>query len=423
MVEKLHIYIRPYPVKVLLRPLFLKDKRTLRITEKILQKSEEDVSKILASVRNEFSHRHRNYDERLLENYALIKTRLSLNENISKNKKLLIGAYLSMEYTTEAAALFNPSIVRHPVQDDKDRLKFILSLRSTGEGHISSISFREGYITSDGKIDLLPESNFVTPGQIESGNVENAEKDDENEIPPNYDVTFTDDTSISERILFPYSSKEEKGMEDVRFVEFVENKKSVYYGTYTAAHSCVSIKSHIIETRDFKHFKIRNLSGEAAVDKGLALFPRKINNDYWMISRMDGESLFTAKSKDIFNWESPQLLRIPEMDWEITQIGNCGSPIELDEGWLLLTHAVGFMRKYVISAMLLDKNNPNKIIGILKEPLLEAEGEERNGYVPNVVYSCGAIKHEENIYLPYAVSDTSSSFARISINDLLAKMK
>ncbi|MBU1101009.1 MAG: glycoside hydrolase family 130 protein [Bacteroidetes bacterium] len=422
MVEKLKIFINPNPSRVLLRFLRLSDKRSLRITESILTKTENEVAKILVSVRSEFESRHRNFDKRLLENYKVIESRLAFNRNISQNKKLLLGAVFSMEYTTEASALFNPSIARHPIQDDYDRLKFILSLRSTGEGHISSISFREGYLTSDGIIDLLPGNSFVTPGKKIMSDSNKSELIADQDISSNYDVEFGDDTDISERTLYPYSTAESMGMEDVRFVEFIENNESTYYGTYTA-YNGRSIRTHMIETKDFKFFKIRSLSGEASVDKGLALFPRKIGDDYWMISRQDGESLYTISSKDIYNWESPQLLKLPELDWEITQIGNCGSPIELDEGWLLLTHGVGFVRKYVIGAILLDKNNPNKIIGVMDEPLLEAVGNERNGYVPNVVYSCGSINYKDNIIIPYAVSDTSSSFATVSIKDVLAKMK
>lgn len=422
MVEKLKIFINPNPSRVLLRFLRLSDKRSLRITENVLRKREDEVEKILVSVRSEFETRHRNFDERLLENYKIIESRITFDRNISHNKKLLLGAVFSMEYTTEASALFNPSIVRHPIQDDFDRLKFILSLRSTGEGHISSISFREGYLTSDGLIDLLPGNSFVTPGKKIMSDSNIRELTTDQDISSNYDVEFGEDTDLSERTLYPYSTAEKMGMEDVRFVEFIDNNQSTYYGTYTA-YNGKTICTHIIETKDFKYFKIRSLSGEASIDKGLALFPRKIGDDYWMISRQDGESLFTIHSKDIYNWESPQLLKLPELEWETTQIGNCGSPIELNEGWLLLTHGVGFIRKYVIGAILLDKNNPNIIIGAMDEPLLEAVGNERNGYVPNVVYSCGSIKHEDSIIIPYAVSDTSSSFAKVSISEMLKKMK
>jgi predicted GH43/DUF377 family glycosyl hydrolase len=310
-------------------------------------------------------------------------------------------------------------------------MRFIMSLRATGEGHISSIEFREGIIKNDLSISLSETSRYCSiPKDVKyyKKNVlnkklklTNQSEDSINDIlDSNYSCRFEDEVPINERVLFPVSKSECVGMEDARFVKFVEENNSTYYGTYTA-YNGKSFRTQLLQSNDFLNFNISTLQGEAIKDKGMAIFPRKINNKYVITSRQDGENLFIMSSKNIYYWEKAEKLKTPELPWEYIQIGNCGSPIETDQGWILITHAVGPMRRYVISAILLDLENPEKIIGTLSEPLIEPNKKEREGYVPNVVYSCGSMIHNNHIVIPYAYSDSASGFARVNISKLLTK--
>jgi predicted GH43/DUF377 family glycosyl hydrolase len=312
--------------------------------------------------------------------------------------------------------LFNPSIVPHPDQSGipKGALRFVLSLRAVGEGHVSSLTFRAGMIGADGSlsVDLTarlassPRIGYRTSGPI---------GDD-------VEVIFEPDEDISERIIFPVTEAQSHGIEDARFVEFSDGDRKTYYATYTA-YSGAAIRSELIETSDFMSFRMTPLQGAAARNKGMALFPRRIGGKYAMIARQDNENLYLIYSRDLYRWDGGQAILKPEFPWEFVQIGNCGSPIELDEGWLLLTHGVGPVRKYSIGAALLDKNDPSKVLARSREPLLRPEPSEREGYVPNVVYTCGAMKHNDQIILPYAVSDTFSNFATIKISSLMRAMR
>ena len=319
------------------------------------------------------------------------------------------------EYSFEASALFNPSIVPHPDQSEapKGGLRFILSLRAVGEGHVSSLTFRAGTIAADGSLTVDPTARLASSPRVKL----RVPKSDGDEV----ELTFNPDEELSERVIFPVTDSQSNGIEDARFVEFSDGGRKTYYATYTA-YSGKAIRSELIETSDFLSFRMSPLQGTAARNKGMALFPRKIDGKYAMIARQDNENLYLIYSDDLHTWDGGQAILKPQFPWEFVQIGNCGSPIELDEGWLLLTHGVGPVRKYSIGAALLDKNDPSKVLARSVEPLLHPEPSEREGYVPNVVYTCGAMRHNDQIILPYAVSDTYSNFATIRIAALMQAM-
>jgi predicted GH43/DUF377 family glycosyl hydrolase len=420
------LYLRPDPARVLVRPfkptteprdLNPTDKmRANHIVERVLALDSEAVASQLAEVLDNFLGRHRNLLEKFEARAEEMEDAFARHGVFSKIQRQLIGAYFLNEYSFEASALFNPSIVPHPDQSGAPQggLRFILSLRATGEGHVSSLTFRTGSITVHGSLIIDPTARLASSPRICSRTSE-ANGD-------HVELVFNPEEDLSERVIFPITESQSNGIEDARFVEFSDGGRTIYYATYTA-YSGRAIRSELIETRDFITFWLRPLSGAAAQNKGMALFPRKIGGRYAMIARQDNENLYLIYSDDLYQWDHGQAILKPEFPWEFVQIGNCGSPIELDEGWLLLTHGVGPVRKYSIGAALLDKNDPSKVLARSREPLLRAEPSEREGYVPNVVYTCGAMKHNDLIILPYAVSDTYSNFATIKIPALMQTMK
>jgi hypothetical protein len=383
------LYLRPDPARVIVRPfkpateprdLNPTDKtRANHIVDRVLALDSEAVATQLADVLENFQGRHRNLLETFESRADEMEQALAAHGAFSKVQRQLIGAYFLNEYSFEASALFNPSIVSHPDQSGapKGGLRFILSLRATGEGHVSSLTFRAGTIAADGSLTVDPTARLASSPRI-GRRVSGPDGD-------HVELVFKPEEDISERVIFPVTESQSNGIEDARFVEFSDDDRKTYYATYTA-YSGQAIRSELIETSDFVSFRLAPLRGTAARNKGMALFPRKIGGKYAMI-------------------------------------GNCGSPIELDEGWLLLTHGVGPVRKYSIGAALLDKRDPSKVLARSREPLLRPEPSEREGYVPNVVYTCGAIRHNDQIILPYAVSDTFSNFATIKISALMQTMK
>ena len=454
------------------------EKRAERIINQILNYSEEEVEKNLEHIIEKFSDRHKNIWNLLDKHYNIVK-RFVGEMQISDKRRALIGAYFTCEYSVQSAAFFNPSIVPHFNQDGlpKGSQRFILSFRSTGEGHISSIQFRSGVINEFGDIIMDPESHYVEMPEIVknpkyekhtfslklnelnctqsyvdevfkflsdeftlsdleasirlawnsqkviSSEFERTIKDIKWIAQSNYEIHFRLDQKLSERIIFPVTKHESNGIEDARFVQFEDEDGSItYYATYTAFNGS-TVLPLLLETKDFLSFKMTTLNGKAVKDKGMSLFPRKVKGKFMMISRIDGESLYIMSSKNIRFWEKAKLLKKPDQAWELMQIGNCGSPIETKKGWILLTHGVGTMRQYVISAILLDLDDPSKVIGILEEPLIKPTEEEREGYVPNVVYSCGALLHNEVIIIPYAISDTYSGIATITLKELFKSFR
>ena len=420
------LYLRPDPARVIVRPfkpateprdLNPTDKtRANHIVDRVLALDSETAASQLAEVLENFQGRHRNLLETFEARADEMEDALAAHGAFSKIQRQLIGAYFLNEYSFEASALFNPSIVPHPDQSDapKGGLRFILSLRAVGEGHVSSLTFRAGTIAADGSLAVDPTARLASSPRI-GYRVSGPTGDD-------VEVVFRSDEDISERIIFPVTESQSHGIEDARFVEFSDGGRKTYYATYTA-YSGTAIRSELIETSDFISFRMTPLHGAAARNKGMALFPRRINGKYAMIARQDNENLYLIYSSDLYTWAGGQAILKPQFPWEFVQIGNCGSPIELDEGWLLLTHGVGPVRKYSIGAALLDKNDPSKVLARSREPLLRPEPSEREGYVPNVVYTCGAMRHNDQVVLPYAVSDTYSNVATITISTLLRAMQ
>lgn len=410
------IRLLPDKTKVLLQFFYPgSEKRVKSIIERISALKEDEAEKLLDGVITDFSGRHRNFTKELENNFKLVEKFIPEGLHISSKQKLLIGAYFSKEYSIESAALFNPSIVLHPEQAGSNggSEKFVMSLRSTGEGHISSISFRTGILTPDFQIKFDPASRFVSSGLKASSSTADTDTF--------YEIKFDSSIPLNERVLFPVSRYESHGMEDARFVRFINDDGSaIYYATYTA-YDGRNINIQLIETIDFTDFRINILKGKGIKDKGMALFPRKVNGLYTMISRQDGENLYIMQSDNIFEWNDMHLLKAPMLSWEFVQLGNCGSPLETEEGWVLLTHAVGPMRTYVMSALLLDKDNPSKIIGYLPEPLLSPNDDEREGYVPNVIYSCGSMIFNDALIIPYAMSDSATSVAVMPVKELMKK--
>ncbi|MGJ8644939.1 MAG: glycoside hydrolase family 130 protein [Luteolibacter sp.] len=479
-IQRHEALLLPECARVIIRPFIPGEPWRIKgIIDRALKLTEEQVSDELEAIHRDFASRHLDSDAVLLLNLKKVEEHLPAGHTMSHKRLVLIGALFSGEYALESAALFNPSIVPHPDQKGvpKGGLRFIMSLRATGEGHISSIEFRTGGISPEGEITIVPVSRYVSEPEI----VPNPRFEKEpfifklremgfenhhytaavlrplgdsftlyelnksigtvrhNATGPllelhktleciqwlaesNYELRFSEKLAMSERIIFPVSPNETNGIEDARFVRFVEDDGAVkYYATYTA-YNGHSILPQLIETEDFLHFRILTLNGSAVQNKGMALFPRRINGRYAMLSRQDDENLFIMFSDQPHFWNDPELILSPSEMWNSVKIGNCGSPIETEAGWLVITHGVGPMRKYCIGAALLDLDDPTKVIGRLREPLLSPQGEEREGYVPNVVYSCGSLVHGKNLILPFAVSDRASSIATVNLDDLLAAL-
>jgi predicted GH43/DUF377 family glycosyl hydrolase len=410
--------VRPFKPATEPRDLNPTDKmRANHIVDRVLALDSEAIASQLADVLDNFLGRHRNLLERFEARAEEMEEAFAKHGVFTKIQRQLIGAYFLSEYSFEASALFNPSIVSHPDQSDAPEggVRFILSLRAIGEGHVSSLTFRAGTITADGSLTVDPTARLASSPRI-CDRISGSDGD-------HVELVFKPEEDLSERVIFPVTESQSNGIEDARFVEFSDDDgRTTYYATFTA-YSGRAIRSELIETSDFISFRLRPLAGAAARNKGMALFPRKIGGKYAMIARQDNENLYLIYSDDLYGWDGGQAILKPEFPWEFVQIGNCGSPIELDEGWLLLTHGVGPVRKYSIGAALLDKNEPSKVLARSREPLLRPEPSEREGYVPNVVYTCGAMRHNDQIILPYAVSDTFSNFATIKISALMQAME
>jgi predicted GH43/DUF377 family glycosyl hydrolase len=412
------IELLPRSERVILRPFFPADtQHVAAILARIQALGEEEADGVLEGVLSDFGTRHRDLESVLLTNYDRALPHLQTEAPLSGSRRLLIGAMFSGEYSIESAALFNPSIVAHPDQSDAPDggVRFIMSLRSVGEGHISSIEFRAGTIDAHGEITLDPTSGYVGAAQI----VPNARYKRRKVV---YAIDFPSTSPIDERVIFPVTANESNGIEDARFVRFVDRDGSVvYYATYTA-YNGRTISPQLIETRDFLHFRVLTLGGTAVHNKGMALFPRLIAGRYAMLSRQDDENILIMFSDDPHSWSDAEVVVRPAAFWESTKIGNCGSPVETEAGWLVITHGVGAMRTYHIGAVLLDLDDPTRVIGRLEHPLISPEGPGREGYVPNVVYSCGSLLHGRNLILPYAMSDRVTTIVTVSLDDLLVAL-
>lgn len=448
--------------------------RIRNVIRRVMAMSDDEVDRLLERTLDGFMFRHRDVVASFIRHFRDIESYIDDPASLSENRQLLIGSYFTMEYSIESAALFNPSMVPHPDQSTcaSNELRFIMSLRATGEGHVSSIVFRTGKVDDTGHIEFDPPGRFTARLRVQQDRtyekklfflklIEMAAYSDAarivlDELPEfftyhqleqkvaevrerpgrpspfsesaenmlwlarsNYRLLVPPETDVSEIVIFPSSENESRGIEDVRLTRFLEDDGSVnYFGTYTA-YNGYRILPQILETPDFADIRVHTLNGKYVQNKGMALFPRRINGSYYMVSRLDGENMYLMRSDNVHFWNEAVKLQGPRFAWELVQVGNCGAPIETDEGWILLTHGVGPMRRYCIGAMLLDLEDPSKIIGHLPEPLLEPNEEERDGYVPNVVYSCGAVKHGDLIIMPYAMSDSATSFCTFSCSELL----
>jgi predicted GH43/DUF377 family glycosyl hydrolase len=418
-------HLRPDSARVVVRPFkpateprdFNSTDRTRanHIVDRVLALDAASVTAQLADVLDNFRGRHRN----LLETFEARADEMGVvfadHPLFSQEQRRLVGAYFVHEYSFEAAALFNPSIVSHPDQSGAPEggRRFVLSLRAVGEGHVSSLTFRSGAVAADGNVSIDPPARLASIPLLRAPLAPEADR---------CEVYFRAEEDISERVIFPVLPSQSNGIEDARFVEFEEAGKKTYYATYTA-YTGRNIRSELLQTDDFVSFRMSSMSGSATNNKGMALFPRRISGRYAMIARQDNENLYLIYSDDLYCWNGGTLILKPQFPWEFVQIGNCGSPIELDEGWLLLTHGVGPVRRYSIGAVLLDKNDPTKVLARSAEPLVRAESPDREGYVPNVVYTCGGMRFKDRIVLPYAVSDTFSTFATMKISALLESMQ
>ncbi|WP_431734487.1 glycoside hydrolase family 130 protein [Cellulosispirillum alkaliphilum] len=479
-IARTDIRLVPDPSRVLIRPFIPRgETRLMKIISRVMALPKETVKRQLESVLSEFANRHIDIESIFEHHYSMVKDYMISDLEPSRERQLLIGSLFTSEYSLECAALFNPSIVAHPDQTKlpNGSLRFIMSLRATGEGHISSISFRSGIIDKNCNISFTKTEPFVAQPQpisnssydkdtfsqklmemglyndfsskiidklnntftlqeltttlensFEPGQPSSQTKDDTRDgliwlARSNYEIRFSSEQEISQRIIFPTGPSEQNGIEDARFVLFTDDDGSnVYYATYTA-YDGNKILPQLMATEDFLKFKIFTLNGKAAQNKGMALFPRKINGKYAMLSRQDNENLYIMYSNNIHFWHEMIPLLKPTFPWEFVQVGNCGPPIETSEGWLVLTHGVGPMRKYCIGAILLDLDNPRQVLGRLSEPLLEPNENEREGYVPNVVYTCGALIHQNKLIVPYAMSDYATGVATVDFTSLLERLK
>ena len=455
------------------------DERILRVIARVCTLAEDEVDQQVAQVLKDFHDRHQTPKRFFEQRFESLRKYMLTDIPLSENRRLLIGAYFTQEYALESAALFNPSIVPHPDQSNLSagELRFVMSLRAVGEGHISSIVFRSGVIRNDLQIKvdepscyvttprLVPDSRYdndlfhrklaelglstpfvnevlgglpesFTLGELESqlNKTYREHRSDREELSQvveqvimlaksNYELQYTTNQMLSERLIFPLSPTESNGIEDARFVQFRgENGASRYYATYSAFDGRM-VLPQLLETTDFLRFKLHTLNGPAIANKGMALFPRKINGQFAMLGRQDGENLFLMYSDKIYFWHTREMIVKPTNPWEYVQMGNCGSPLEVEAGWIVLTHGVGPMRKYCIGALLLDRHDPSKVLARLHEPMIVPNELEREGYVPNVVYSCGAIIHRDHLVIPYAMSDYATTFATVSLAELLSAMK
>jgi predicted GH43/DUF377 family glycosyl hydrolase len=413
------------PSRVVLRPFHLgwqshhaESSRAMKLVEDVAALSENRVKTEYRKVLSDFKERHWQTEALFDERWNDLAANLGIGDrDFSKIRKRLIGAYFCHEFTYAAAALMNPSIVPHPDQSgcSGGACRFVMSLRAVGEGHISSIAFREGMAFADGRFDLWPQSAFATSVELDDSSLSDADT--------SVTVHRDKDSSLSNTVIFPITEQQRNGLEDLRLVRFDHGGHDYeWIGTYTA-FSGSTIRSELLRTTDFNRFLLEPVEGRAGRNKGMALFPEKCGGKYAMVGRQDGKNLFLLRSDRIDRWNGEgSYLMGPKYPWEFIQIGNCGSPIKTDHGWLLFTHGVGAMRKYSLGCALLDLDDPSKLIGRTKEPVLTAEDADRWGYVPNVVYTCGALRVGERLLIPYGISDSSVGFATVEIDTLLQLM-
>ncbi len=420
-----HIQLRPDPSRTVIRPFNVEypgafkvdgHPRAGRVIDRVLSLTPDELHVERRRVTVSLDERHRDVDDLLLHRFDEVMTVLHDPRTIDRDQRLLIGAYLSEEYSFEAAALFNPSMVLAPDQTaaPADGLRFILSLRGIGEGHVSSVTFRTGSWSASAGFMVDPVSPTAVPPRIEPGDQGASDGGPTR-------LRCGGSRDLSETVLFPILPSQRQGIEDMRLVRFENDGEVEYFGTYTA-FSGSETRCELLRAEDFQNFEMQPMRGSVAGTKGMALFPRKIDGRYAMLGRQDNENIWYLTSDDLLTWEGGTKIVSPKWPWEYIQMGNCGSPIEIDEGWLVLTHGVGSVRNYCIGACLLDKHDPTRLLARMTDPLIVPSPKERDGYVPNVVYSCGGIVHGRTLLLPFGVADNFASFATVDVGRLLAAM-
>lgn len=424
IIDHIPIVLRPDPARVVIRPFVPADDpaprdrpRAQRIADRVRVLTKPELTEELVRVTAGLSERHSDVEAVLLRRYHEVNGLLIDACTIDREQSLLIGAYFSEEYAFEGAALLNPSIVIHPDQSGvaKSDMRFVLSLRGVGEGHVSSVTFRTGTCRADGTILLDTSGLRAVAPRIEL--IPGGAPDD-----PGVRLSCDDANDLSQTVIFPVTERQRHGIEDLRLVRFADDDGNItYFGTYTA-FSGAAIRQEILRTTDFGTFELTALRGKAAVGKGMALFPRRIDGHYAMLGRQDHENISLLTSSDLYDWQDGAVIVSPRWPWEYVQIGNCGSPIEIDEGWLVITHGVGTVRNYCIGACLLDRDDPSKLLARTTQPLIRPSPEERYGYVPNIAYTCGAMVHGRTLILPYALADSFTTFATVPLDRLLAAM-
>ena len=476
------VRISPQPSRVIAK-LFVpgeevpeNESRTAAVIARVLSLDEYQVEEVLTRTFDSFGGRHRDLRGIFADHFETISHRIRHGEEVSERRQLLIGSYFTHEYSIEGAALCNPSMVAHPDQSGlaDDQTRFVLSARAIGEGHLSCIELRTGVVGPGTRIEVDPITPVTSLGRVGPADYDRrlfesllSEHADDDEVAAflhrhlparfsaedldhilrnlpdgltprqgthrtieliqwiaasTYDLEFPPDTLLSERVLWPTGPTERRGMEDARFVQFTDGGDLSYYATYTAFDGSTVVPQRL-HTKDFQLFHVTQFSGPAAANKGMALFPRKVGGRYLALSRWDRENTSITSSPDNQTWTVAHTIQTPARTWELTQIGNCGSPIETEQGWLVLTHGVGPMRTYSIGAILLDLEHPERLIASLEDPLISPDAQERDGYVPNVVYSCGAMRHRDTLVIPYGISDNEIGFATVPIPELLARMR
>lgn len=421
------VLLRPDPSRVVIRPFIPAEDppafaaghapRAQRIADRVLALGNAEMRTELARVTASLTERHHDIARVLLRRFHEVNGLLISRCTASDARMLLIGAYFSEEYAFEAAALFNPSLVAHPDQSgvEEGALRFVLSLRGVGEGHMSSIAFRTGVCADDGAVTIdSPGLQAISP-RIET--IPGGALDD-----PGVRLFCEDGNDLSQIVIFPVTPHQQHGIEDLRMVRFADDDGNVsYLGTYTA-FSGQAIRQELLYTTDFQTFELCALRGDATANKGMALFPRRIDGRYAMLGRQDHENIWFLTSSNLYEWNGGVKVVSPRWSWEFVQMGNGGSPIEIDEGWLIITHGVGAVRTYCIGACLLDRDDPTKLLGRVVHPLIRPKADQRYGYVPNVAYTCGAMVHGRILVLPYALADSFTTFATVPLDSLLAAM-
>jgi predicted GH43/DUF377 family glycosyl hydrolase len=482
MVERTPIVLRGNPDRVLCRLFIPGEEELIRGTSRArelvarcMALSEAQVKETLDDIRHTYGARHRHLERHFEEHYAAVAALVEDARGASSARRSLIGAYLTQEYAFESTAYFNPSLTIHPDQSGTatGELRIIMSVRAVGEGHLSSLVFRTGTLHPDGGIHIDPPSHFASTRAtrftaLRSRSLEQAVLDEGIDSPElqfvlgtlpdtftpeelvarlnalplpmplethealsaimrtlstsSYEVDFDPSTDLSERVLWPTSTDERRGMEDARITRFTDDRGEVLYRASYTGFDGTRVVSRTLETTDFRNFTSMPLSGGAVRNKGVAFFPRLIDGIHVALSRWDRESNSIAYSSDGYHWDESVTYHVPTQPWELIHVGNCGAPLETEEGWLVITHGVGPMRRYAIGAILLDLTDPTQVLATYPGPLLEPSEDERNGYVPNVVYSCGSLIYRGALILPYGMSDHATRIARVDVSRLLGRM-